>query len=502
VATKVVMTNGSAIDGKYGARATDVWDAVDALVAADRPRNVDTTLVKLDDGAGPAGASAIQTIGDADEAKVAVDAVVAALKPDYVMLLGGPDVIPHCTLDNGIGDDDGATLPSDLPYACDHGPSGSTTDFLAPTRVISRLPDVPAATEPDVLLRALETATGWQSRTHDDYDDDYLGITAEVWEVSTSLTLTQLFGDADELEVSPDAGPNYDAALLSRRSHFVNCHGAPSTPEYYGQRGGDYPVAVQASLVDGRLSDGAVLSAECCYGAELYEPVDDQLGMPFVYLRSGAYGFFGSTTIAYGPPDSNAFADDICRSFLASILAGASVGRAGLEARQAYIAGAAPLDPVDLKTVAQFLVLGDPSVHPVAAPAAGAAAAPDALAKYALGVGARRALLQRKGRALERTVTYAERVEPSDERDLPAQLRSLAGLPDDGRETFGSFVIRGGIEPKGMGAALALRSRAPATIHLLVQRREVTNAPIPIHVAVIAYEEDGQLTAVRTAVSR
>jgi hypothetical protein len=496
------LTNGAAIDSKYGARATDVWASVDALVAADQPRGVDTTLIKLDDGAGPVGASAIQNVGDADEAKTAVDAVVVAMNPDYVMLLGGPEVIPHCSLDNGTNDDDGPTLPSDLPYACDHGTSTSTTDFLAPTRVIARLPDVPGATDPAVLLRALDTAAGWQSRARADSYDDALGITAEVWDVSTSLTVTQLFGDANDLQVSPHDGPNYGAALLGRRSHFVNCHGAPASPEYYGQHGNDFPIAHQASVVDGNLVDGTVLSAECCYGAELYEPVDGQLGMPFAYLGSGAYGFFGSTTIAYGPADSNAFADDICRMFLASILAGASVGRAGLEARQAYIAGSAPLDPVDLKTIAQFLVLGDPSAHPVAAPAVAAAAAPKMATTYALGVKARRTLLQRKGRALERTVSYADRVDEPVEADIAGRLRSIAGLPGDGRETFGSFTIRGGLEPKGIRAAMALAPRAPATIHLLVQTREVPNAPMPVHVAVIAYEEDGELTAIRTAVSR
>jgi len=48
------------------------------------------------------------------------------------------------------------------------------------------------------------------------------------------------------------------------------------------------------------------------------------------------------------------------------VLAGASLGRAALEARQRFAALYTHLDPTDLKTLAQFYLLGDPSIHPVA----------------------------------------------------------------------------------------------------------------------------------------
>jgi hypothetical protein len=47
------------------------------------------------------------------------------------------------------------------------------------------------------------------------------------------------------------------------------------------------------------------------------------------------------------------------------VLEGASLGRAALMARQRFIQETSELDPVDLKTLAQFNLLGDPSVHPV-----------------------------------------------------------------------------------------------------------------------------------------
>jgi hypothetical protein len=44
---------------------------------------------------------------------------------------------------------------------------------------------------------------------------------------------------------------------------------------------------------------------------------------------------------------------------------GASLGRAALEAHQRFVAQFSHVDPSDLKTAVQFLLLGDPSVHPV-----------------------------------------------------------------------------------------------------------------------------------------
>jgi hypothetical protein len=495
---KLILTNSAALQAKYGQQTSDVWAAVDVLIAADGQRGIETRLVKLDDASGPAGGAAVVDFADGTQTKRAVDAVVAELSPEYLMLLGGPDVIPHCTLENPTGDADGAMLPSDLPYACDAPASVEVQDFLAPTRVVSRLPDVPAASQPDLLLRVLGVSSGWESRPTEQYSK-FLGITAEVWERSTALSLTQIFGNAADMQVSPDDGPAWSDSQLTRLAHFVNCHGAPSTPQYLGQRDDDYPVSHDAALVDGRLEEGTILSAECCYGAELYEPIDGQLGMAFTYLQNGAYSVFGSTTIAYGPPDSNANADDICRLFLASILTGASVGRAGLEARQEYIAGSSPLDPVDLKTIAQFIILGDPSVHP-AAPEPSTAAATRGAGKAAEGRNTRRSQLEQKGRAVGRAAAYAVRIDQTPATDIVARMRDLARIPAGVETRSASFEIRGGPRPKGRAVRGAPTS--PAHIHLLVESLYSPDAPIPPQVAVIAVEEHGRITSLRTVVSR
>lgn len=89
--------------------------------------------------------------------------------------------------------------------------------------------------------------------------------------------------------------------------------------------------------------DGTVAAVECCYGAELYDATTLGIDLPICqsYLRQGAYGYFGSTTIAYGPVDSNGAADLICQYFLLNVLEGSSLGRATLAARQQFVGNAA-----------------------------------------------------------------------------------------------------------------------------------------------------------------
>src|SRR5262249_8748979 len=184
-----------------------------------------------------------------------------------------------------------------------------------------------------------------------------------------------LFGSADDLHTSPQRGKRWTAAALRARAHFINCHGATIDSFFYGENAAEtrQPRALSAlTLSQGRhVLEGTVVAAECCYGAELYDPAEagGRAGICSPYLSHGAYGFFGSSTIAYGPPDGNGSADLICQYFLERVLRGASLGRAALEARQQFARAASVLDPVDLKTLAQFSLMGDPSVHPVGRPA-------------------------------------------------------------------------------------------------------------------------------------
>jgi hypothetical protein len=504
---KIILTNISALQKKYGDGFLRVQAAIVKLIAADRKRGLETKLVAIDSEADMRSVkgTAVRSPVNQRQAKAAVDAVCNALQPDYLMILGAPDVVPMQELRNPMEGDGDEVVPSDLPYACAVPFSTDPKAFLGATRVVGRLPDLMGQRNPAYLVRLLGTAARYRSRTASDYRD-YFGISAQVWQDSTARSLMKLFGSSANMEISPPRGPKYPDAELARRVHFINCHGSPSDPNFYGQRGkSEFPKAHSARLLPRKISNGTVIAAECCYGAQLYDPSDSrgQPGICSTYLFDGAYGFFGSSTVAYGPSEGNGQADYICQYFIEALLGGASLGRATLEARQRFAAAYTHLDPSDLKTLAQFCLLGDPSVQPVAS-------VPHALsrsksfkqafkgAKVTPGARAlRRERLVRTGTNLQQTLGA---VMPAK---IPAGAKVsrvlLAAARDSGlREvTRQSFKVA---FPKAasLGELKQFASRRQSrTIHLLIGVSGQPSDKLPQVAALVATVQDGEIIHLR-----
>lgn len=372
---KLVLSHRGALLAKYQAGGLrQVNSALAALVKADAKRGLLTQVFFIDDAAAlaPFGVRAAASPADARQVKAVVDGLCKALVPHYLVLIGAQDVLPMVPLRNpaaSSGDTD-PIVPSDLPYACAAAYSTYPAKFLGPTRVVGRIPDLPGASKPTLLNKLIRAAAAAKTLPATAYQGCF-GLTAEVWAGSTALSLRNTFGSDQALQSAPPAGPQWSEAQLAPRLHFINCHGAELDDSYYGQsvkQPDQYPQAHHAPLLAGRITAGTVLAVECCYGAQLYDPAKagGTQGIALTYLEQGALAVFGSTTIAYGPSEGNGSADLITQFFLQKVLAGASLGRAVLEARQQFAGLRTHLDPFDLKTLAQFYLLGDPSVQPVA----------------------------------------------------------------------------------------------------------------------------------------
>lgn len=385
---KVIVSNRSGLATKYGsAGVTAIDSALARLIAADLARGLRTQVVEIDDAAQMAafGGSAVVAPADERGAKTAVDAICASAGPDYVMLLDGPDVVPHIALNRiaGMTDSD-PTIESDLPYACAAAFSRNARAYLAVTRVVGRLPTPRGTPKADVLIELLDLSAGHVTRPPEDYAS-FFSISADVWKISTQLSLTSLFGSHAGLHLAPSAAHAGIDPALARLTHFINCHGASNDWRFYGERAGIYPVAMESDLTSPQLLPGVVAAAECCYGAELYDHTLPGWPQPICmsYLLQGAVAFMGSTNIAYGPASSTGGADLICQFFLDDALKGASTGRAMLQARQKFVASQIMSTATNLKTLAQFVLYGDPSLYATPAPAstltttALGAAAPD-----------------------------------------------------------------------------------------------------------------------------
>ena len=123
---KVIVTNMTALKSKYkpaGIKAIDA--AVKKMIAADKERGLKTIVVALDDAKAmkDLGAKPVADASSFKENKTAIDGVYAALAPDYLMILGAIDVVPHQDLKNPLftTDPDGDTEKfafGDVPRPC------------------------------------------------------------------------------------------------------------------------------------------------------------------------------------------------------------------------------------------------------------------------------------------------------------------------------------------------------------------------------------------------
>jgi len=374
---KVIVTNLAALKAKYGlAGSQKVQAAVQELITSDQRRGLVTRLYLLDDGKSMKQVNAPQVTKATDpkQNKDVIDALCRALAPDYLMILGAIDVVPHQDLENPMysPDDPDRFAFGDLPYACEARYSRRPQDFFGPTRVVGRLPDMTGARDPLYLINLVNFAAKYKNIDASTYRS-YFGISAEIWKDSSVLSVTSTFGDGADLKTVPPSKDKWPPPFLGRLAHFINCHGAPHDSRFFGQPASgaqDYPVALDAGYLNLKVTEGTVIAAECCYGAQLFDPAlnQGQSGISNTYLANKSYGFFGSTTIAYGPEDANDSADLICQYFLQSVLRGASLGRAALEARQEFVHTASMSSPQNVKTIAQFNLYADPSLTPIKPP--------------------------------------------------------------------------------------------------------------------------------------
>lgn len=507
---KLIVTNRAALRRKYGARGlAKVMAAVNVLIAADRSRGLTTRLIALDSAEMKRYGPPVTDASSARQNKRAIDSLHRALHPHYLLILGSIDVVPHQNPKNPVFVDDQEDDPvawGDLPYACDVPYSRDIAKFIGPTRVIGRLPDMSGAKEPSHLLACLNVAATYKSRSLAQYLN-YFALSAQVWERSTALSLANIFGSASGLLLAPPTSSRSASRKLGPRSHFINCHGALADPRFYGEDRRGMPVALDSKDLRGRIREGTVAAVECCYGAELYDSV--ALNLPAsicqTYMAQGAYGYFGSTTIAYGPAEGNGAADLITQFFLLEVQAGNSVGLAALKAQQRYVEQANELDPIDLKTLAQFYLLGDPSVQPVKVPSAthSPPSASVAVAKRSVRA-ARRANTERVGELLQGKPTAAHpaaaKPSASVRRELNQIARQVGALP---AAKFTAFAVECARRSGSAKRIVRGTNGVAARYHLLVTTADhLTKADVGSRVAVIAREASERIVAYRVYYQR
>ena len=103
MARKLIVTSEGRLKAKYGeAGWKRIETAVKGLVKGDAARGVETTLVSLD--AKALGKKAVKKSAAPESFKAAIDlAFTQANRPEYLVILGGPDIVPGRSGPRAVG---------------------------------------------------------------------------------------------------------------------------------------------------------------------------------------------------------------------------------------------------------------------------------------------------------------------------------------------------------------------------------------------------------------
>ena len=389
--TQVVLGCKAALVRRYGEAGFAAIDRrLHALAAAFQRRGVTTYCCYIDDAASLRIDDQAALAAVPPEAPAIRDLVrtLAAMCADrqrelrMLVLIGGDDLIPFHRLPNPLPDGDEAVLSDNLYASDDAG-------YLLPQRIVARIPEG-AGADPALLLALLDQMLDWhtgrvsyssigglrvplfgiRAGAAPAHALAPLGYSAEVWRATSRAVLDALDPEAPLYSSPPlDADTLETAALLDHHLLYLNLHGAAGLPNWYGQpaaaeQAARLPVALRPEQLAGSRSTGGLLISEACYGLDLAGRTPAN-SIPLRALLEGTRACVGATVNAYGgitPPLLGA--DLLCQRLLTHLARGAPVGEALYQARlefaQTMYRRQGYLDDVDIKTLIEFVLLGDP----------------------------------------------------------------------------------------------------------------------------------------------
>lgn len=448
---KLIITNKTALQKKYSADFSKVVALLKMIVDSDKSKGLSSKYIFLDDASmmKACKAKAVTKPTNENQHKNAVDDLVHFFTPDYILIFGSQDIIPFQSLvnDNYIAtmsnrdsedDDDEKMIDSDLPYACEasYNKNKRVQNYINPSRVVGRLPDIPGKPDLAYISTVVDTAIQWKPLSA--FPKNLFSLTTATWNKITDKIILEALGYSHSSFVSPPRKEGqWKKADLSPLVHLINCHGGEIDARFWGQDGKTQeiePASINSQDAHKKLHKGTVAVIECCFGGQLYEPkpkLDLPMSICNSYLLNGAIGYVGSSCSAYGAINGEKFlynADLIAKYFLRHLLNGSSLGRAFLETRQEYFSKNNQPDPIDYKTLAQFNLAGDPSLHfyriPEATPKSKSNQKGNS-AYFTPNRKGRRAELEIKAGELKNTVSSLKQVKSTQNKTLKIEIESI-----------------------------------------------------------------------------
>ena len=358
--TLLTVTSRSALERVFGPGAYErVCRALDEHAQARGGSGETWRLVPDDPASARLWGLREQPVFDATVTARAITHAHAEHPFDAVLIVGGPEIVPHATINNLVDIDLDATIATDNVYGCsDDLPNREIVPDLAIGRLVGHdLDGLIAHVETMIRLhRAAPARTGAAA------------IGCQLWASATTRVAAAMGAGAINSAPAFVAGASTLSTFAVKRL-FVNLHGFERTPAWNGQSAAGMVSAIAPAALDAADLVGTVVFATNCYGAHVgAKSAATSCAMQIV--ARGARAFIGATCFSFGAgthsTDAVRYADRLAELFFDEHVGGATAGEALTRARRRYVRETRTphgvLPPHDHKTATQFLLLGDPTL--------------------------------------------------------------------------------------------------------------------------------------------
>ncbi|MCP5090416.1 MAG: tetratricopeptide repeat protein [Gammaproteobacteria bacterium] len=294
---------------------------------------------------------------------------------EYIIIVGAERIVPFFELSDPT-DGDG-TLLSDNPYSSDEETVDDLIDYLLPSRRVGRIPGEDGTADPSLLLAQIRNAIRYHQNS-DTPAGRVFCYSAEAWLAASRVVLEPLQDWPVVIKSSePLREADFETSWLEHTPyvHF-NLHGQRNDESWKGTGKPAWKMrsAFGPHNLNGLETDGAVVFAQCCYGAYITGK-DRSDSVSLALLDRGVRCFVGSLAVAYGVDGVKQSeleeSDLVARSFWKYVREGLRLGEALLRARRDFAETmairAGGLDDDDQKTLLSFVMYGDPTLNMVPA---------------------------------------------------------------------------------------------------------------------------------------
>lgn len=363
MASKIIITNETVLKRKY---TDDGWQVimayVDMMIGTDQTsRGIASYVIAVDNPAQMKsfGASAVTDPSSQKQNKQAVDKVCRKMKPDHVLFLGGPDIIPFQDLEDPCG---GAEkIPSDLPYACENGYSTSVKNFLVPVRQVSRLPDdCNSIVDIRNFMNTILNANRQKTRSIEEYHSVF-AVAAENLKTGKEDSIKKMFGEETQILTCPPETGSWKKDLYFRMFHYFLLYGKEGSAKWFEDM--ECKNSVYESFGNKiNVSQGNLAFSMVSYGAQLNT---GDIPLAITYMAKGSCGFLGVTSEIQDMSMRNSPGDRLVEGFIQSVKKGNCMDQAFLEARQQLLSQS--VSQKEMATLAQWVLYADGCIIPMKA---------------------------------------------------------------------------------------------------------------------------------------